>query len=42
MKKDILPTKKLIFCEIVFCGLATRSINIVVEMPVVENRIRYP
>jgi hypothetical protein len=40
-KKDILPTEKLIICETVFCGLATKSINIVIEMPISENRIRY-
>jgi hypothetical protein len=28
-KKDILPTEKLIICEAVFCGLATRSVNII-------------
>jgi hypothetical protein len=41
-KKDILPTEKLIICEIVFCGLATRSVNIVIQMPIAENSIRYP
>jgi hypothetical protein len=41
LKKYILPTEKLIICEIVFCGLATRSVNIVVEMPVAENMIHY-
>jgi hypothetical protein len=40
-KKDIIPREKLIFCEIVFCGLATRSVNVVIEMPVAENSIRY-
>jgi hypothetical protein len=40
-KKDILPTEKLITCETVYCGLATRSVNIVIEMPVAENSIRY-
>jgi hypothetical protein len=40
-KKKILPTEKLIVCEIVFCGLATRSVNIVMEMPIAENSIRY-
>jgi hypothetical protein len=40
-KKDILPTEKLIICEIVFCGLATRSVDIVMEMPIAENSIRY-
>jgi hypothetical protein len=38
MKKDLLPTEKLIICEIVFCGLATRS---VIEMPIAENSTRY-
>jgi ABC-type uncharacterized transport system permease subunit len=41
MKKDILPTEKPVICEIVFHGLATRSVNIVIEMPVAENSIRY-
>jgi hypothetical protein len=41
MKKDIFATEKLIICEIVFCGLATRSVNIVIEMPTAENSIRY-
>jgi hypothetical protein len=40
-KKDILPTEKLIISEIVFCGLAARSVNIVIEMPSAENSIRY-
>jgi hypothetical protein len=40
-KKDIFPTEKLIICETVFCWLATRSVNIVIEMPVAENSIRY-
>jgi hypothetical protein len=40
-KKDTLPTETLTICEIVFCGLATRSVNIVVEMPVAENSICY-
>jgi hypothetical protein len=26
-KKDILPTEKLIICETVFCGLATRVLT---------------
>jgi hypothetical protein len=29
--------EKLIICETVFCGLATRSVNIVIEMPTAEN-----
>jgi hypothetical protein len=37
----ILPKERLIICEIVFCGLATRSVNIVIEMPIAENSIRY-
>jgi hypothetical protein len=41
MKKYILPIEKLIICEIVFCGLATRSVNVVTEMPIAENSIRY-
>jgi hypothetical protein len=40
-KKDILPTEKLIICEIVFCGLATRSVNIITEMPTAENSAHY-
>lgn len=28
-------------CEIVFCGLAIRIVNIIVEMPIAENGIRY-
>jgi hypothetical protein len=40
-KKNILPTEKLIICEIVFCGLATRSVNFVTEMPIAENSIHY-
>jgi hypothetical protein len=40
-KNGIFPTEKLIICEIVFCGLATRSVNIVIEMPIAENSIRY-
>jgi hypothetical protein len=40
-KKDIFPTEKVIICEIVFCALATRSVNIVIEMPIAENGIRY-
>jgi hypothetical protein len=42
-RKDIfmLPTEKLIICENVFCGLATRSVNIIIEMPIAENSIRY-
>jgi hypothetical protein len=40
-KKYILPTEKLIICEIVFCGLATRSVNIVIEMPIAEKSSHY-
>jgi hypothetical protein len=40
-KKDILPREKLIICEIVFCGLATMSVNIIVGMPITENSIQY-
>jgi hypothetical protein len=38
---NINKTAKLIICEIVFCGLATRSVNIVIGMPIAENSIRY-
>jgi hypothetical protein len=41
MKNDILPTEKLIICEFVFCGLTTRNVNIIIEMPIAENIIRY-
>jgi hypothetical protein len=40
-KKDILPTEKLKICEIVLCGLATRSLYIITEMPIAENSIHY-
>jgi hypothetical protein len=40
-KNDVLPTEKSIICEIVFSVLATRSINIFIEVPVAENSIRY-
>jgi hypothetical protein len=40
-KKKRLPTEKLITCEIVFSGLDTRSVNIVIEIPVAENSIRF-
>jgi hypothetical protein len=40
-KKDKLPTVKLLIGEIVCCGLATKSVNIVIEMPIVENSICY-
>jgi hypothetical protein len=38
-KKDILPTEKLIICEILFCGLATRSVNVVIKKPIADNSI---
>jgi hypothetical protein len=41
IKKDILPIEKLIICETVFCGLATRSVNITTEMPIAKNNISY-
>jgi hypothetical protein len=37
--KEILPTEKPVTCEIVFCGLATRSVNNVIEMPMAENSV---
>jgi hypothetical protein len=40
-EKDILLTEKVIICKIVFCGLATRSVNILIEMPIAENSIHY-
>jgi hypothetical protein len=40
-KKDLLPTEKLIICEIVFCGLAPRSVTIVIEIPIAKNSIHY-
>jgi hypothetical protein len=40
-KKDILLAEKIIICETVFCGLATRSVKIVTEMPHAQNSIRY-
>jgi hypothetical protein len=40
-KKKTLPTEKLMICKIMFCGLAIRSVNIVIEMPIVENSISY-
>jgi hypothetical protein len=41
--KSHSANKKLIICEIVFCGLATRRVHIVIhlEMPIAENSIRY-
>jgi hypothetical protein len=38
---NINGKERLIIYEIVFCGLATRSVNIVIKMPVAENSIRY-
>jgi hypothetical protein len=35
--KKILPTEKLIICEIVFCGLDNRSVKIVLDAPIAEN-----
>jgi hypothetical protein len=29
-EKGILPTEEQIICKIVFCGLANRSVNIVI------------
>jgi hypothetical protein len=40
-KKYIWPTEKLIICEIVFCGLATRSVDIVTDVSITDNSIRY-
>jgi hypothetical protein len=40
-KKDILPIEKLIIHENMFSGLATRSVDIITEMPVAENSIHY-
>jgi hypothetical protein len=40
-EKKALQTEKIIIIEIVFCGLATRSVNIVIEMPIAENNICY-
>jgi hypothetical protein len=40
-EKMTLLTEKLIICEIVFCGLATRSVNIVIELLMAGNNIRY-
>jgi hypothetical protein len=37
-----LPREKLIICETVFRGLTTRSVNIVIEMPIAESSIPYP
>jgi hypothetical protein len=38
-ERHVQPTEKLIICEIVFRGFATRSVNIVIEMPIAENSI---
>jgi hypothetical protein len=40
-EKRYIANKKLIICETVFCGLATRSVNIVIEMLITENNIHY-
>jgi hypothetical protein len=40
-KKNMLPTEKLTVCEIVFCGLATRSVKFILEMPIAENSTHY-
>jgi hypothetical protein len=40
-EKRHIADRKLKICEIVFCGLATRSVNIVIEIPAAENSIRY-
>jgi hypothetical protein len=40
-KLETLPTEKLLSCEIVFCELATRNVNIVIETPIAENSIHY-
>jgi hypothetical protein len=40
MKKRHIANRKLIICGIVYCELATKSVNIVIEMPVAENSIR--
>jgi hypothetical protein len=32
-----LPIEKLIIYEIVFCGLATTNVNIVIEVPTAGN-----
>jgi hypothetical protein len=41
MEKRYVANRKLIICEIVFYGLATRSVNIVTVMPIAENSIHY-
>jgi hypothetical protein len=41
MEKRHIANRKTNKCEIVFCGLATRSVNIIIEMPIAENSIRY-
>jgi hypothetical protein len=38
---NINEKEKLIICKIVFCGLATRSVNIVIQITVAKNNIRY-
>jgi hypothetical protein len=40
-KKKTLPTEKPIIREIGFCGVAIKSVNIVIGMLIVENSICY-
>jgi hypothetical protein len=40
-KKRHIANEKVIICEIVFSGLVTGSVNIVIEMPIGKNSIRY-
>jgi ABC-type uncharacterized transport system permease subunit len=40
-KKKTLATEKPIICEIVFCGLGTRSVNVIIEMPIADSSIHY-
>jgi hypothetical protein len=40
-KKRHIANRKLTICEIMVLGLATRCVNIVIEMPIAENSIRY-
>jgi hypothetical protein len=39
-KKRHIANRKTNNCEIVFYGLATRSVNIVIQMPIAENSTR--
>jgi hypothetical protein len=34
MEKRHTANRKLVICETVFCGLATRSVHIVIQMPI--------